>query len=62
MFAINAERLGTIGNTKKGGYLGKYLFVSPDGQKQVVKIHSNDPDKLPASGKITIQNDFFFAV
>lgn len=61
MFKVKAERLGDVGKTEKG-FIAQYLIISESGSKNVCRVFSKDPEKLPASGSIEVKNDFMFAV
>lgn len=58
MFQLQVEILGEIGKTEKG-YIAQYL-IEINGKKHVVKCFSKDPEKLIQSGKLTVNQDFFF--
>ncbi len=59
MFSVQVEMVGSVQNTPKG-FLAQYLLSGADGKKHVIKAFSKDANKLPAAGKINLQNDFFF--
>jgi hypothetical protein len=50
MFKVKAEGLGTVGTTKKGNGIRKFLVALPNGQKDVFSIWAKSPSDLSADG------------
>ena len=59
MFKVKAELLGKISPTDKG-YIGQFLIMLPNGNKDVIKVFSKDASKLQ-TGELTLSQNFFFA-
>jgi len=50
MFKVKCEALGTVGTTKKGNAIRKYLVQLPDGSKDVFSIWAETANDLSANG------------
>jgi len=46
MFEVQAEPMGSVQTTKKGGYIRKFLCVTAGGKKGVFSVYSKVPDRL----------------
>lgn len=60
---VKAEPLGEIMNTKKGGYIRKFL-VEQNGKKEVITVYSDNADTLKNEGvhdRVLVPGDFFFS-
>lgn len=64
MFKVKAEGMGRVNQTKKGGFIRKFLVNLPDGKKDVITVYAQESGPLDFSGvcEICVRNDFFFAV
>ena len=61
---VKCEALGEPNQTKKGGYVRKFLVVDHAGEKTVITIYSANKSDLEQSGvveRIVDVDDFCFA-
>jgi len=56
---INAEALGDIAVTKKGGFIRQFLTIDALNQKCVIKVYSENRVDLENNGPRVVETDDF---